>query len=135
MFGQITVQNTMLSEETASTSNLDKFTATFDNTSGIVKINWVLTSQEAQAKLVIEKSTDGVNYTYMGKVPAIASTNKISYSCRDNNPAQGSNFYRLKAVTASNTEFIYDNTAHVNTSQPVEIQSPATPVAESSPQD
>lgn len=129
MFGQLTAQNTMVSEETPNTSNLDKFTATYDNTSGIVKINWVITGQDTQGKLVIEKSTDGVNYSYMGKVPAVASTNKITYTCRDNNPAEGSNFYRLKAVTASNAEFIYESTAHVNTSQPTEMPKQTLPLA------
>lgn len=132
MFGQVNAQNSMLSENVPSTANLDKFTATYDNQSGIVKLNWVLTTQEEQAKLIVEKSADGVNYSYLGKVPAIASTNKITYSCRDNNPAQGSNFYRLKAVTASNDEFIYDETAHVSTNQPVDLSRPIAPVAEGS---
>lgn len=125
MFGQFNVNNTMLSENVSSTSNLDKFSAKYDKDAGIVKINWVLTAQAEQAKLVIEKSTDGVNYVFMGKIPAIASGNKITYSCRDNNPNSGSNFYRLKTVTASNEEFIYDETAHVNTIQPVDLSKPA----------
>lgn len=127
----VPVNNVSIKEDVPSTANLDKFTATYNE--GIVKINWVLTSQEAQAKLIIEKSADGINYSYMGKLPAIASPNKITYSCRDNAPADGGNYYRLKTVTADNTEYIYDDTAFVNTREKKDSPKQVLPLAAETP--
>ncbi|UPT67265.1 MAG: hypothetical protein M0D57_00770 [Sphingobacteriales bacterium JAD_PAG50586_3] len=124
--------SSIVREDVPSTANLDKFTATY--TDGVVKLNWILSKQDAQAKLIIEKSADGVNYSYMGKLPAVASPNKITYSCRDNSPADGSNFYRIKAVNSTNTEFIYDDTAHVNTKEPVQKPKVVTPLASYTPE-
>jgi hypothetical protein len=123
--------NSIVREDVPSTANLDKFTATYND--GVVKLNWVLSKQEAQSKLIIEKSADGVNYSYMGKLPAVASPNKITYSCRDNSPADGSNFYRIKTVSSTNAEFIYEDTAHVNTKEPKEAPKAVTPLAAQTP--
>lgn len=124
--------NTTVREDVPSTANLDKFDAKVVD--GTVKINWVLTKQEAQAKLIIEKSSDGVNYSYLGKLPAIASPNKITYTCRDNSPADGNNYYRLKTVSSTNVEYIYDETAHVNTREP-EAPKTVMPLAAETPFD
>lgn len=118
-------------EDVPSTANLDKFAASYNE--GVVKLNWILSKQEAQAKLIIEKSADGINYTYLGKLPAVASPNKITYSCRDNKPAEGSNFYRIKTVNSANVEFIYEDVAHVNTKEPKEITKSVLPLAAETP--
>jgi hypothetical protein len=126
------LSNSIVREDVPSTANLDKFTATYNE--GVVKINWVLSKQEAQAKLIVEKSADGINYSYLGKLPAVASPNKITYSCRDNNPSDGSNFYRLKAINSANAEFIYEDTAHVNTKEQKDTPKVVVPLANALPE-
>lgn len=127
----LVASTSVVREDVPSTANLDKFTATYKD--GFVKINWVLRTQEAQGKLIIEKSTDGINYSYLGKLPAIASPNKITYTCRDNNPADGNNYYRIKTVSSTNTEYIYDETAHVNTREVKDAPTPVVPLANVEP--
>ncbi len=63
------------------------------------KITWT-TSQEINTdKFVVERSTDGRNFTAIGEVGAAGnSSNNISYSFIDYTPAMGVNFYRLSVI-------------------------------------
>ncbi|MES2847717.1 MAG: GEVED domain-containing protein [Bacteroidota bacterium] len=63
------------------------------------KVTWT-TSQEINTdKFIVERSTDGRNFTAIGEVAAAGnSSNNISYSYIDYTPAMGVNFYRLKVI-------------------------------------
>lgn len=80
---------------------LNLFTVSkFNNT---VKLNWV-TEQESNSKeFVIEKSTDGSNWSVIDIVNAAGySSSKINYTTTDNNPVKGINYYRLKMLDNNN---------------------------------
>lgn len=64
-----------------------------------VKLTWS-TAEEVNAKeFVVERSTDGRNYSSIGKVAARGNTSSVShYSLNDASPNTGVNFYRLKMV-------------------------------------
>ncbi len=76
---------------------LTDFTAQKMN--NIVKLSWT-TEQELNSKeFVVEKSTDGNNWSTLNIITAIGnSALKNRYGTADNNPANGINYYRLKIV-------------------------------------
>ena len=76
---------------------LTDFTA--QKLNNIVKLSWT-TEQELNSKeFVVEKSTDGNNWSTLNIITAIGnSALKNRYGTADNNPANGINYYRLKIV-------------------------------------
>ena len=63
--------------------------------SNIVKVNW---SSEVEVNTVsysIERSTDGINFSPIGKIFA---ANNSNYSWIDQTPANGVNYYRIKST-------------------------------------
>ncbi|MBL0355983.1 MAG: T9SS type A sorting domain-containing protein [Chitinophagaceae bacterium] len=74
-------------------------------TGAVNRITWT-TSQEINTRLfVIERSTDGSNFSPIGELAAAAgSTNNLNYYFIDNTPVRGINFYRLKIIDQSNNE-------------------------------
>ena len=74
---------------------LGDFTAVKEQ-SGI-KLNWETLSEQNTSYFEIERSNDGTNFTAIGRLNARGnSTDKQYYSYIDNQPATGTNFYRLK---------------------------------------
>ncbi|MBL0355982.1 MAG: T9SS type A sorting domain-containing protein [Chitinophagaceae bacterium] len=73
--------------------------------SAINKITWS-TSQEINSRsFVIERSSEGRNFTEIGQVAAHGNSNRvIDYSFTDNTPFKGFNYYRLKMLDIDNIE-------------------------------
>lgn len=73
---------------------LSSFSATLDKDN--VLLNWSTSQEQNNKYFTIEKSTDGVNFSFLGKVNG-AGTSSVTnnYKMTDYTPADGSNFYRL----------------------------------------
>jgi hypothetical protein len=69
-----------------------------------VEINWEVASEQNCAFYLIEKSTNGLEWTDLGTVQTGLHTgNNRQYSLVDDSPSQGIQYYRLK-------QFDYDGT-------------------------
>lgn len=87
--------------------------------STIVDINWATASEENDDHYEIERSADGVLFTYLSQVKAYGmgnSTMTQKYSTTDNEPYSGTSYYRLKQVD-KNGKYKYTNIAKVNFSK------------------
>lgn len=60
-----------------------------------VTIGWSTTAEQNNDYFSIEHSTDGANFTVIGKVAGANLSSGSNYSFRDEQPAIGNNFYRL----------------------------------------
>ena len=69
-----------------------------------VYLQWQNSEGQNPSFFIIEKSTDGINFTEIGRTQAINTTNLKSYSITDAAPQKGSHFYRIKSVE---TETVY----------------------------
>lgn len=64
-----------------------------------VKINWTTQSESNSDYFIVERSSDGVNYTEIKRVAARGNSSLASdYACYDYSPDYGKNYYRLKMV-------------------------------------
>lgn len=62
-----------------------------------VNLKWITLSELNNDYFVIQKSTDGVHFNDIGKVKGSGTSNtRNSYSFIDNDPVNGTNYYRLK---------------------------------------
>ena len=62
-------------------------------------ISWITTQEINTDKFIVERGTDGRNFSPIGEVAAAGnSANNINYSFIDYTPVMGINFYRLKVV-------------------------------------
>ncbi|MDQ6813400.1 MAG: M12 family metallo-peptidase [Bacteroidota bacterium] len=68
------------------------------NNDKTVGLEWTVANQIDNQYYNIEKSADGVNFNYIGKVEAQTSPAKQQYLFKDVKPYTGDNFYRLKQV-------------------------------------
>lgn len=78
----------------------------FDGTAEnrIIELNWRTATEINNDYFTVEKSNDGVNFTILGAIKAINSTNSISsYQLNDNKPNKGTNYYRLKQTDLDGT--------------------------------
>jgi len=67
-------------------------------------LTWTTYSTKNASHFEVERSADGKNFEFKGKVAMPAnSTNVVDYSYWDKNPLTGKNFYRLKMVDLSGT--------------------------------
>ena len=87
---------------------LTSFTAQIN--AGEVHLNWQTAGEHNSDHFNVTRSTDGVNFTTVGKVTAAGNSNVVhNYSYIDATPLQGTNFYQLQQVdkdgksTLSNT--------------------------------
>jgi len=89
---------------------------------GVVNVNWsIATGSELNVKsYVVERSSNGINYTAIGTVDA---ANLSNYSYTDASPLSGSAFYRIKEVD-NNGSSMYSNVASVRSSSPSIVVSP-----------
>jgi hypothetical protein len=77
--------------------NLISFTATATGTSAA--LNWSTSQEVNSSYFEIERSSDGISYTTIGKVKASGNSSlRLDYNFTDNATLAGSNFYRLKQV-------------------------------------
>jgi|GEM_PF-7035577 len=90
------------------------FTATRNEE--VVKLNWETGSEQNSAYFNVERSSDGTNFSTIGKVNAAGNSSTIvKYNFTDNNPAAGRNFYRLRQVDLD-AKFDYSKTVSLNMS-------------------
>lgn len=84
-----------------------------DRSSGGVSVEWGVGTEEEIKNYTIEKSDDGRLYVELGVVTA---TGQKSYSFTDLQPANGANYYRIRATELSGTTK-YSTIAIVNRSK------------------
>ena len=63
----------------------------------VVQVNWQTATETNTDHFMIQHSTDGNAFTDIGKVKAIGS-GANNYSFTDNNPAIGTNYYRIQSI-------------------------------------
>jgi uncharacterized protein (DUF1501 family) len=74
----------------------------------LVKIYWTTVSESNSLKYDVERSTDGIKYEYIGTVKAAGnSAIERKYEMFDKNPAEGTNYYRLKQIDKDQRYEIY----------------------------
>ncbi len=71
-----------------------------------VHLQWQYTEGKTASFFIVEKSSDGVNFTEMGRMQAGNSPGSRVYSLTDAAPQKGSHFYRIKSVEGEN-QFSY----------------------------
>ena len=78
-----------------------------------VKLSWT-TAQEINSKeFIIERSSNGINWTAIATVAASGNSNtKVNYTKTDNSPTKGINFYRIKQVDLDG-KFDYSSTKSI----------------------
>jgi hypothetical protein len=82
---------------------MESFTATLNNTGNKVDLKWTTTSEINVNHFIVEKSTDGTNFSDAGMVFAYGTaTEKANYSLSDNVNANqaGVIYYRLRSMDA-----------------------------------
>lgn len=73
-----------------------------------VLLQWKTATEQQNSHFVIERSGDGMHYQSIGSVKATESaTGAASYSFPDNDPLEGTNYYRLKQVDLDGHEQVY----------------------------
>lgn len=76
-------------------------------------LNWTAGSEQQSIRaFIVERSTNGKDYTMLGTVPA-AGSYAYRYGFTDYSPADGSNYYRLK-IAETNGAFSYSETRVLN---------------------
>lgn len=69
-----------------------------------VKLNWSTASEQNNDRFEISHSTDGINWINLTSVSGVGNSNvKNIYSAKDNNPANGANYYRLSQIDRNGT--------------------------------
>jgi len=93
-----------------------------------VLVNWQTTQQINTAYFIIEHSIDGINFSKLGLVSANINPALVTnYSFTDNDPAAGSNFYRLK-ITHNDDRYNYTKIVEVSMSGKIKLQVFPNPV-------
>jgi Secretion system C-terminal sorting domain len=67
----------------------------------LVKLNWNIQSEINTNSYIVERSTNGENFTQVGTLVANRSA---KYTWIDNNPANGINYYRIVALDNNGTK-------------------------------
>jgi hypothetical protein len=86
------------------------FTAKKNNNA--VNLNWLAASTDNTSYFIVEKSSDGNNYTTLTKVNALTGEN--NYAFADNSANTGNAFYRIKLADADGS-FKFSNVLRVKT--------------------
>lgn len=64
-----------------------------------VEVTWATATEQNSSHFVVERSTDGINFSPLGRVEAAGdSHSRVDYSFLDHDPVRGANYYRLKQV-------------------------------------
>lgn len=78
-----------------------------------IRVNWTTASEKCNSHFLLEKSTDGINFTNIENIKGHGNTNNIKhYSTIDFRPEEGLNYYRLVQVD-NNNEKTYSKTISV----------------------
>ena len=94
---------------------LVKQTATFN--SGKVYLNWITKANSGDCVYVVERSIDGDEYEPVGLKEGIGSPIELLYSWIDNNPKEGTSFYRIKQVNMDGKMVAQSGQMDMNTPQ------------------
>jgi hypothetical protein len=71
----------------------------------VVVLDWATASEMNSDFFEVQRSTDGLTYTELGRVSAAGNSNVlVRYSFNDNQPVRGVNYYRLRQVDIDGTE-------------------------------
>ena len=74
-----------------------------------IKLNWQTNNEQNTSHFIIEKGTDGINFSPLERVNAAGNSSIVKkYSFVDDKPLYGTNFYRLKMVDIGG-RFTYSN--------------------------
>jgi|GEM_PF-5489761 len=77
--------------------SLLSFTGTLNGS--YVDLNWQTASEINNSHFIIEKSTNGYDFEFLTQVNGAGNSSvTLSYSCKDEAPQIGTNYYRLKSV-------------------------------------
>jgi hypothetical protein len=105
--------------------NLLSFTSSIDNK--VVKLQWQTKLEINSSYFLIERSSDGVNFSGIGKVDAVGnSSNERKYSFIDNSP-NVVNYYRLKEVDLDG-KYVYSKILEAQLSSVQELNILGNPV-------
>lgn len=77
--------------------SLISFSGKADNQN--INLNWQTTSEKNNGYFEVLRSLNGKNFTAIGKIDGSGTSSiEHNYTCTDNNPASGINYYQLKQV-------------------------------------
>lgn len=94
-----------------------------------VTIGWSTSMEQQNQYFSIERSTDGINFTVIGKVAATNLASGSNYSFKDGQPARGNNYYRLSQTDLNSKTTYYSllkTTIAIHTGSLVLFPNPAT---------
>lgn len=74
---------------------------------------WKVASDEQVNRYEVERSTDGRNFKQIGTKQSMQSSDAVSYTYTDNQPVNGTVFFRVKAVT-KDVSYKYSAVARLN---------------------
>lgn len=77
------------------------------NGNNVVVVSWSTLNEVNNDYYIIEKSTDGVNFSTLQKVFGTNTINKHDYAVIDQQPTKGINYYRLTQVDKDGKQTIY----------------------------
>jgi hypothetical protein len=118
--GQIVVLPSVLVPTQVLPVELTIFTGYNDGSINV--LNWTTASELNSLKFEVEKSTDAVNFEYIGERPAAGNSSiPLNYTLNDNHPVLGNNYYRLKMIDRDGS-FTYSEIIIIKVN---EISSPA----------
>lgn len=75
---------------------MTKFEGVLNN--GVVTLSWKTATEQSTKQFDVERSTDGLNYSKLGTVQASGIATGSNYDFKDNAPASGYNYYRLRII-------------------------------------
>ena len=87
-----------------------------------VSVHWLASSSNRHSSFDIERSTDAINFTAIGRLPIIAVADH-QYAYTDPLPVNGVNYYRIKNVYA-NGNYDYSATTAVKINSGVDFSIP-----------
>ncbi|MBC8173697.1 MAG: T9SS type A sorting domain-containing protein, partial [Chitinophagales bacterium] len=83
------------------------------NEQSVNVLNWITASENNSAWFHIESSSDGNNFSEIGKIAAAGtSANEHQYTFSDRSPSTGNTYYRLRQAD-TNGEFHYSNSINI----------------------
>ena len=112
--GTATVDHMRISIFTTSILPLELISFSAAQTSNEVSCNWLTASERNTHVFVVERSTNGTDFSPLGIVNAAGNSNSpINYQFTDKNPAAGMNYYRLLMIDIDG-ESTYSDIASAN---------------------
>ncbi|MGN6495255.1 MAG: T9SS type A sorting domain-containing protein [Agriterribacter sp.] len=91
-----------MNNQTPLPVELTSFTARPQGTA--VQLNWTTATEQNNAYFGVERSADGINWQQIGKVNGAGnSTQPLSYGYTDQQPLNGTSYYRLKQTDYNGT--------------------------------